>query len=104
MVQHEPILIFEHTHAQPQFDRHAGFALRDPLRVRLKDREDFLCLRDRLALDHPPPYLVDLAPGMLHKTLNLLELMRRNFPTEIRQRVLNLGEQRAGQIEVGLMR
>ncbi|CAG4885143.1 protein of unknown function [Georgfuchsia toluolica] len=48
MVQYELIPVLQDANIDPQFHRNTGFAFADPFRVRLKDREDLLGVRDGL--------------------------------------------------------
>lgn len=64
VMENETILIFEHAHAQSELHRYTGLALADPLGMRLEDREHFLFMGDRLALEDTPADLVDLPLGM----------------------------------------
>ena len=66
----ELILVLDEGDRNPEFNRRARLALRNPARVFLEDREDLLLVRNRLIPQQTALDLVDLAPGMRDKALD----------------------------------
>ena len=73
VVQDEPVLVFDDARAQAQFHRNSCFALDDPIRMRLEQGEDLLCVRNALALQYPATDLIDLAHGVAHELVEFLQ-------------------------------
>ena len=74
----ELMLVLDEGDGNPEFNRRARLALRNPARVFLEDREDLLLVRNRLIPQQTALDLVDLAPGMRDKALDGLTGACRN--------------------------
>ncbi len=97
MMQDIPILVFHNTGIQSQFDRYPRFPFANPLGVGLKEGEDLFLVGNRLALEHPPVDLIDLAMGMAHKADDLFLLDRLVQTTgQLPERFLRSFDQRGG--------
>jgi len=64
------MLVFQNADLDAEFHGDARFAFADPFRVRLKEGEDFLGMRDDFPQYDAAPRLVDLAARVVHEAFD----------------------------------
>ena len=78
-VQDKAMTVFHYANPQAQFDRDTGFTFTDPFGKWLKQGKDFFGMGNGFPLNSAASNLVNLALGMLAKSVQVTQPYFRNF-------------------------